>query len=94
VRSNEPLSDTAGDAELAQREPVDERIVGHQPLDPSDATRGEVVQCPGQETGAGLRAFVRVDLGVGQAAVVVDERVDEVITGPVSAVEGRVRWSV
>ena len=56
--------------------PVGAAIVGQDPLD-GDATVGEPVHGPVQDTDCSHGGLVVVDLGVGNAGVVVDNRVDE-----------------
>ncbi len=58
-------------------------VVGHDPFDVVDAVGGEVVDGAGEERGAGVGLLVVVDLGVGEAAVVIDEGVDVVVAEPV-----------
>lgn len=57
---------------------VGEGVVADHAPDLGDAVSGEVGGCAGQEPGGGGSFFVRVDLGVGQAGVVVDGCVDVV----------------
>ena len=61
---------------------VVEGVVGHHPLDAGDAVGGEEGRRAGEEAGAGASALIGVQLGVGEAAVVVDRRVQVVIAGP------------
>ena len=48
-----------------------------------------MIECSFEEPGAGVGAFVGMDLGVGVAAVVIDHGVDEVVAGPVLASPAR-----
>lgn len=47
-------------------------VVGHDRLDAGYALFGEGLSGPGQEPPTGVAPFIGVDLGVGEAAVVVD----------------------
>src|SRR3954470_10905188 len=58
--------------------PVDQRVVGQHPAD-ADAVAGEPGQGPVQEPGAGRVLLIRQGFGVGQAGVVVDRGVHEVV---------------
>jgi hypothetical protein len=70
--------DVVGLEQLAQRVvlDVDERVVGLQPLG-RDRETGVELEGALDERGDGRRFLVWVDLGVGQASVVVDDRVAE-----------------
>jgi len=57
-------------------------VVGHDRLDASDAVSGEVLDRAGQELGAGRGFLVGEDLGIREAAVVVDQRVDVIEADP------------
>jgi hypothetical protein len=61
------------------RAPVAEVVVGHDALDAAHPRPGEEGGRAGPEAGAGRPALVGVNLRVGQAAVVVDGRVDTVV---------------
>jgi hypothetical protein len=70
------VADRAAVKQLAQRAVLDvgERVVGHQPLG-HDAVVEEEDQGPLRESGDGGGAFVGVQLAVGQARAVIDDRV-------------------
>src|SRR5205807_5857940 len=53
-------------------------VVGHHRIDP-DAMVGHEFKCPPQEGSTGGGQLVLEHLGVGQAGVVIDHRVDEVV---------------
>ena len=80
VRFDEPLlSSDRGDRVLEiGRVPISERVVGEDSFDPRDALAGEELGRAQQNAGRGGSFLVIVDLGIGQAAVVVDDGVDVV----------------
>ena len=61
-------------------------VVGHHSFDAVDAMGGEVVDGAGEERGTRGGLLVAADLGVREAAVVIDQGVDVVVTGSVSTV--------
>jgi hypothetical protein len=63
---------------------VGESVVGDDAFDPVDAVAGEVPCGAGEELGCGDTLFVRKDLGVAEAGVVIDGDVDVVVADPAS----------
>jgi hypothetical protein len=77
------VADAAAGKELAQRAVLDvaEAVVGHQPLR-DDALLGEEDERALDEAGDRRCLLVGVELDVGEAGVVVDDRVREVVAEP------------
>ena len=78
------------DAEASTSERVDRRdvgaaVVGEDTLD-RDAVAGEELDRPGEEADRGRGFLIVEDLGVGEAAVIVDGDVDEVPAGQAAVV--------
>lgn len=57
---------------------VGERVIGDDSFDAGNAVVGEILRRPGQDRGGGGAFLVGLDLGVGQAGVVVNDGVDVV----------------
>lgn len=73
VRADEHLLGAKGEDYRADRVAVGPGVFGHYAFDPGDALVGEVGRGPGQEPGTGHPFLVRVNLGVRQTGVVIDQ---------------------
>jgi hypothetical protein len=61
---------------------VDHRVVGHYRLGRVEAKLGEEAQRPLERASVGLGVFARVQLDVGDPAVVVDDAMQVVVADP------------
>src|SRR5712691_4577292 len=77
------MADAAAGEQLTERAVLDvaEGVIGHQPLG-DDAVLGKEAERPLEEAGYRRRLLVVVELDVGEAGAVVDDRVRVVVADP------------